>query len=77
MVLKADGEPVIQSLAKEVARVRGDAPTIPSQSKPGDSQADGTGERAVKEAEGQIRVLKMTLERRLKRKIPVNHPVSW
>ena len=62
MVIRTDGEPAIRGLAREVARERGDLPTILENPPPRDSRANGYAERAVRSLEEQVRVLKTAFQ---------------
>ena len=54
-VLRSDQEPALQDLMGEVARLRGDLPTVLEASPVGDSQSNGFVERAVRSVEEMIR----------------------
>ena len=57
-----DGEPAILDLMGEVARLRGDLPTVLEHGAPGDSQSNGFVERAIRSVEDMIRTHKLALE---------------
>jgi hypothetical protein len=48
---------------------------IPSESKRGDSDGNGLAEVAVREIKGMVRTLKLSVERRCGRELPMDHPV--
>lgn len=51
---------------------------VPEHSHPGESQSNGLAERSFQELVGQLRTLKLSLETRLKVRLPCSHPVfSW
>ena len=51
---------------------------VPEHSHPGESQSNGLAEAAMKELVDEVRTLKMSLEYRLKSRLPNNHPVmAW
>ena len=51
---------------------------VPEESHPGESKSNGASERAVQMVEDRARTYKMALERRLKMRIPMTHPVmAW
>ena len=54
VLIKTDGEPAIKSLARDVARARGDLPTVLENPPPSDSKANGYAERAVRSVEEQV-----------------------
>ncbi len=65
----------------QVGRVRaaaGGGKMIVESSPVGQSQSNGTAERAISSVAGQLRVLRDALEARLNVKLPANHPlVPW
>ena len=69
-----DGEPALVELAENVEAQR-DAPTIVVRTSPGDSQANGLVERAVRSVEEASRVLKIDLETRVGASISVHDPI--
>ena len=77
VVLKSDGEPSIVALkarCAEEARVEG----VPQESGPGDHQANGEIEAAVREVKRQCRVLKYALESKLGRQLKDDDPMlAW
>ena len=51
---------------------------VPEHGHPGESQSNGLAESAMKELVDEVRTLKMSLEHRLKSRLPNNHPVmAW
>ena len=77
LIVKADQEPAIQAIAKEIKKKRADE-TIPEASKKYDSPSNGIAERAVQSVEGQVRAMKLALEKRVDAKIPVDHKImTW
>ena len=78
VLLRSDGEPAIQALMREVARMRGDSPTVIENSPPSDSKANGLAERAVRSIEEQVRVLKIAFEANTGAELGVSHPgMAW
>ena len=52
--------------------------SAPESSPEGSSQSNGIAERAVQSVEGQVRTMKLALERRVSCKIPVDHKImTW
>ena len=81
VILKADNEHAIVRLLKDaLKRVKTEAMDQVSQENPPayDSRANGSVENAIKQLQGHLRTLKLSLEKRLKKKIPNDHPLtSW
>ena len=78
VVLRGDGELALQDVLNEVARLRGDAPTVLETSPYGDSQSNGYIERAIRSIEEMIRAHKLDLEAKLGTKIAVtSNVVAW
>ena len=75
LVVRSDQEAALRSLVSEVARLRGDAVTIPEHSAVGDSQGNGFIERAVRTVEEMVRTLKLDLETRISQKMNITHKV--
>ena len=65
VVSKTTGEPAILDLMGEVARLRGDLPTVLEHGAPGDSQSNGFVERAIRSVEDMIRTHKLALEEKI------------
>ena len=69
------GEP--QTVLNEVA-IDKSLIAVPEHSHPGESQSNGLAERSIQELVGQLRTLKLSLETRLKVRLPCHHPVfAW
>ncbi len=83
VIIKADGEPALQALAKRVitmAKVECKDLEQVSKEDPAayDSQANGGTEVGVRLVRGLLRTVKLCIEQRLEKYIPVDHPVmSW
>ena len=81
VIVKSDQEPSLRALVEEIGRVRGTRSSgkwIVENSPVGSSQSNGVIERAMQSIEGQLRVLKLALERRWMAEIPVHHLVlAW
>ena len=83
LILKADNEPAIQALIRaslEMIKVEvKDVEQITSESPPAyDSQANGGTEVGVRIVRGMLRTIKLCLEARIDKHIPVGHPiVAW
>ena len=72
VIVKTDQEPAIEYLVKDIVEARGDekgSRTIVEESPVKSKGNNGVVERAVQTIEGQIRVMKLALEWRLKRKV--------
>ena len=77
MIIKSDGEPAIVALKKAVKRERPENIMF-EESPVGESRSNGETERAVQEAQGKIRSVKLGLEARYKRRIRRNdNIVPW
>jgi hypothetical protein len=83
IILKTDNEPAVQALAKqalELAKVEvKELEQATTENPPAyDSQANGGTEVGVRVIRGMMRTLKLCLEQRLDKHIPVSHPVmAW
>ena len=78
LVIRTEGEASILSLAEEIARERGDLPTILERPPPYDSRANGYVERAVRSVEEQTRVLKVAFQDVTGRELAVDTPsLAW
>ena len=75
IVLKSDNEPAILAL-KEAVRKETDVEIVTEESPVGDHQANGLAENAVKNVQGQFRVMKDALESRHGRIIEGEHPAA-
>ena len=78
IVLRSDQESAIVDLLRQVAKARGSTRTVLEQSPVGDSQANGTAERAVQSIEKMLRVHKLAFESRIGERLPIRHPlIPW
>ena len=81
VIVKSDQEASLKALVEDIGRARGTRSSgrwIVENSPVRSSQSNGVIERAVQSIEGQVRVLKIAVERRWKAEIPVDHPVlAW
>ena len=78
LIIRTDGEAAIKDLASEVARARGDLPTVLETPPPSDSRANGYAERAVRSLEEQVRVLKTAFQGATKKELDVLSPgMAW
>ena len=83
IILKADNEPAIQALVRqslEMVKVEvKEVEQVTRESPPAyDSQANGGTEVGVRIVRGQLRTLKLCLEARIDKQIPVGHPImAW
>ena len=83
IILKSDGEPAILYLVKQAVEllktsVEGLEGVSPERSHPRDSQSNGATEVGIRIIRGMFRTHKLCLERRLGRRIPVQHPLmAW
>ena len=65
VVLRGDQERSLQDLFGEVARARGDVPTVVEGTPVGESASNGFAERAVRSVEEMVRTHKLALEAKL------------
>ena len=78
LILKADQEPSITELQRNVAKVRAGHGTAIEQSRVGDSNSNGRVERAIQDFKGLTRTMRSALEDKIKSKISLNDPiVPW
>ena len=78
VIVKTDQETAIEYLVKDIVEARGDengSRTIVEESPVKSKGSNGVMERAVQTIEGQIRVMKLALEGRLKRKVEADKNV--
>ena len=75
LIIKTDQEPSVRAVVGEVKKLR-TSETLVELSKKYDSQSNGVAERSVQSVEGQVRTLKMALERHLESKLSVSHPAT-
>ena len=77
IIIKDDQEPAIIDVAKQIALNRGGRfGTALDNSRVGDSDSNGTIERAIQDVEGQCRTMRSALEEKLNIKITLKHPVT-
>jgi hypothetical protein len=77
IIAKEDQEPSIVDVAREIARHRGGRfGTAIDNSRVGDSDSNGTIERAIQDVQGQCRCMRSALEERIKTKISLGSPVT-
>ena len=81
VVIRSDNEPAIAKLVLEslkALKVEGIEQAAAEGSVPYDPQSNGAAESAVRVFKGMLRTLQLSLERELKARIPVGHPVmTW
>ena len=78
MVSKSDGEHSLVALKQAVSDSMPGVEMVMQESPVGDHQANGEAENAVKEVKRMVRVLRATLEERIGKKLPVDHPLwTW
>ena len=77
MILKGDGEPALVQVQEAVKEKRSHETVL--QNPPAyDPQSNGMAERAVQEVKGQIRMLKLGLESRIKRTVKLDEKImEW
>ncbi len=75
IILKSDNEPAILAL-KEAVRREGGLEIVLEEVLVNDHQANGVVENAVKNAQGQFRVLEDALDSRIGRRTDGDHPIS-
>ena len=66
--LKSDGEPALVDVVKSVKQLRG-ADAIPRNPPAQDRQSNGAAERAVHQVKGQLRKVKVALDKRIGKKV--------
>lgn len=77
LIVKEDQENSAVDVAREVARNRGGRfGTAIDNSRVGDSDSNGTIERAIQDVEGQCRTMRSALEEKLKTKITLSSPIT-
>ena len=77
IIIKDDQKPAITDVAKQIALNRGGRfGTALDNSQAGDSDTNGTNERAIQDVEGQCRTMRSALEEKLKTKITLKHAVT-
>ena len=77
VIVKTDQENSAAEVAREVAKVRStEFGTAVDHSAVGESNSNGTIERAIQDVEGQCRTLRKALEDRVQAKIPLKHPIT-
>ena len=77
VIVKTDKENSAAEVAREVARERStEFGTAVDHSAVGESNSNGTIERAIQDVEGQCRTLRKALEDRVTSKFPLKHPVT-
>ncbi len=82
LVIKADNEPAVKALAKQVEgilRERGNTANVQQESPPAyDSQANGGTEVGIRIVRGLFRTLKLCLEARIGKFVPIGHAlIPW
>ena len=75
IMVKIDQEPAIKTWARDLCEAREDGRTILEESPKKSSGSNGRAERAVQTLEGQIRVLLLSLEARLGRRVDAQEPI--
>ena len=77
IIAKEDQEPAIIDVAKEIARNRGGRfGTAVDNSRVGDSDSNGTIERAIQDVEGQCRPMRSALEEKIGTKITLRSAIA-
>ena len=77
IIAKEDQEPAIIDVAKEIARNRGERfGTAIDNSRVGDSDSNGTIERAIQDAEGQCRTMRSALDEKIGTKITFRSTIT-
>ena len=78
LVLRSDQEPALKAAMSEIAALRRGVRTILESSPVGDSKGNGLAERAVQSMEEMVRVLKLSLEARVRGHVSVTHKIfAW
>ena len=78
LVLNNDKEPAIVAQVRETQRIAGGLEIVDELSHTGDPQSNGDAEQTVRTVKSKTISVIATLERALKKKIPLSHPmVGW
>jgi hypothetical protein len=81
VICKSDQEPAVRSLVDAVGRCRavaGSGKWIIENSPVGASASNGVVERGIQSVQGQVRIIRLALERRYGVSIPAEHPLmAW
>ena len=81
LIVKSDQESAVRAVVEEIGRARaatGSGKWIVEHSPVRSSQSNGIVERAVQSVQGQLRVMKLAMEKRWKVTIPSSHPLlAW
>ena len=78
LVLKNDKEPAIVAQVREAQRIAGGVEVVSELSHTGDPQSNGDAEQAVRTVKSKTISVIATLERAIKKKIHLSHPmVGW
>jgi hypothetical protein len=81
VICKSDQEPAVRSLVDAVGRCRaisGSGKWIVENSPVGASASNGVIERGIQSVQGQVRIIRLALERRYGVSIPAEHPLmAW
>jgi hypothetical protein len=79
IIVKSDQETSANDIAREIAKCRAsEYGTALDNSHVGDSNTNGTIERAIQDVEGQVRTLRSALEQRLSAPVRLSSPiVPW
>ena len=75
IILKSDQEPCMEYFQKDLIEVREEGKTIPEESPVKSSGSNGRVERGILGVEGQLRILLLALERRLKKRVDVRERI--
>ena len=78
IIVRSDQEPAVMSITEEVGKIRaqrGGGRFVGENSPVGSSQSNGVAEKAIQPVQGQVRVLKLVLEKRWGIQIPHRHSV--
>ena len=75
ILVKTDQEPAIKTWLNDMIAARPDGRTIVEESPVQSSGSNGRAERAVQTLEGQIRILLLSLERRLGQRVDAKEPI--
>ena len=78
VVLKCDNEPSTVSLRNEVRKAARDVEIVDQGPPVGDHQANGGIEMGIRELKRQIRVIRLSTEKKFQMRIPDDHPaMAW
>ncbi len=77
LILKTDGEPALVAVQSKVI-ARREARTVPENPPAYDPKANGAIEKGVQDINARLRLIRIALQSRLGKKLPIRHPIfEW